>query len=144
MNLRSEDGYSTLTLEPCGSELFAYPSLCFSASLKTPDVSGGIGELWFALDAFEEFLRGLATLHLDRSGSVQLASMSPDEFFLEFRALDRLGHLGVRLGFSGFRYSGRVSFPYSLSAGFQIDPTALPYITEAFRMDLAQQRGTVA
>ena len=52
--------------------------------------------------------------------------------------------LGVRVGISGFRYAESTSFPYSLTAGFQIDPTSLPYIADALRADIQQQRANVA
>ena len=144
MILHSEDGKAKFELVPCGAELVAYPSLCFSASVATPDVSGGHGESWFELEAVEQFIRGIAALEQSRSGSVVLESMSPAEFSFEVATLNSRGHLGVRFGFSGSRYAESTSFPYSLTAGFQIDPTSLPYIADALRAHIQQQRTNVA
>lgn len=144
MILRSEDGKAKFEFVPCGAELAAYPSLCFSASTTTPDVSGGHGELWFELEAVEQFIRGIVVLDQTRSGSVVLESMSPGEFSFEVFALNSRGHLGVRFGISGSRYAESGSFPYSLTAGFQIDPTSLPYIVGALRDAIQQRRDKVA
>lgn len=144
MILHSEDGKTKLELVPCGAELAAYPSLCFSVSVATPDVSGGHGELWFELEAVEQFVRRIVALDQSRSGSVALESMSPGEFSFEVVVLNSRGHLGVRLGISGSRYAESTSFPYSLTAGFQIDPTSLPHIADALRADIQQQQANVA
>lgn len=144
MILHSEDGKAKFEFVPCGAELVAYPSLCFSATTVTPDVSGGHGELWFELEAVEQFIRGLVALDKSRLGSVVLESISPGKFSFEVAALNSRGHLGVRFGFSGSRYAESASFPYSLTAGFQIDPTSLPYIADALHADIQQQRDNVA
>lgn len=144
MILHSEDGKAKFEFVPCGAELVAYPSLCFSARATTPDVSGGHGELWFELEAVEQFIRGIVALDRSRSGNVMLESMSPGEFSFEVAVLNSRGHLGARFSFSGVRHSESSSFAYSLTAGFQIDPTSLPWIADALHADIQQQRANVA
>lgn len=144
MIVHSEDHKAKFELVPCGAELVAYPSLCFSATADTPDVSGVHGELWFELAAVEQFIHGIVALDQSRSGSVVLESISPGEFSFEVAAINSRGHLGVRFSFSGSGHAESAYFPYSLTAGFQIDPTSLPYIADALRADIQQQRASVA
>jgi hypothetical protein len=70
--------------------------------------------------------------------------MSPGEFSLEVFALDRTGHLGLRVSMSGRPYGDEGAFPYSLSAGFEIDPTSLPHLVEQFRAEIEEQRAQTA
>ena len=140
MILHSEDGRSKYELRPCGEEMYSYPSLCFSVSATTPDVSGGVGEVWFELPAVEQFISDLVTLDQSRSGAAALESISPGQFSLQIVALNRRGHLGVRFSFCGSRQSESTSFSHSLGAGFQIDPTILHQIAESLRSDIRQQR----
>lgn len=140
MKLRSEDCKSSFALDPCGAELTSYPSLCFSVSIETPDVVGGIGELWFELDAVEKFISGIAELDQTRRGSVKLVNMSPEEFELKLFALNSRGHLGLGVNFSGVRLSDEVSFPFSISASFRLEPTSLRTVADALRQDIDLQR----
>lgn len=52
--------------------------------------------MWVDAESFTQFVAQLVELEARRQGTARLEAMSsPDEFWLEFRSIDRAGHLGA-------------------------------------------------
>lgn len=140
MMITSEDGLSTFELVSCGAEWSSYPSICFRAVALSPEVKGSVSHAWFSLPDCEQFLRDLSALHAGTVEQAGLDSLSPDECVFEVFSLNERGHLGVRFVMSGMRHAESTVFPFKLSAGFQLDSTALPGMAAALAAELARQK----
>lgn len=140
MKIQSEDHSCTLTIESCGAELAAYPSICVSVDLSTPLASGAHGEVWLDLPAIEAFLHASEELDTKRTGSASLEAMSPDDLRLILCPLDSRGHLSITVSISGSRYSGSHPMKYSVESAFEIDPTSIFQIVSGFKRLIQEQK----
>jgi hypothetical protein len=87
---------------------------------------------WVGCDQFNDFMQRLCNLEAKREGCAKLESMSPGELSLEFKAIDRWGHIAVcgRI----MRYAhGPGSFDHALEFGFAFDSADLLQIVADFK-----------
>src|SRR5829696_1218688 len=66
--------------------------LRLGVSVRSGTFSGSYEQVWVGRDEWSAFVAALARLELQRSGQASLRSMSPDEFELHIRVVDRAGH----------------------------------------------------
>ncbi|HEX6779670.1 MAG TPA: hypothetical protein VF099_15800 [Ktedonobacterales bacterium] len=106
-----------------------YPSIGFSIEVAATGFRGRNHEVWFALEELHQFLAKVRQLDQDRSGLAMLTSMSPDEACIAFFALDRSGHLALKVDLKKDNYL-TAGGPYfqAVSVTFEIDPSTLPGI----------------
>ncbi|WP_445945576.1 hypothetical protein [Shewanella sp.] len=99
-------------------------------------LSGFVGEynqVWIEATEKNRFISSLVKFEETRSGSVNIESMSPNEFMLDISAIDSLGHLQVEILLSKYsRGVNRGSDLVSLSGGFEFDPVSFPLFVEEF------------
>lgn len=97
------------------------------------EFSGRYEAVWLEEPTLREFIEQLATIEADRAGSATLTSCSPDEFVLKIRSRDRLGHFVAEVSLCRYRYCGNSSWPTTVSGGFEIEPSSLPFLLDEFR-----------
>lgn len=128
MTIQNEIGTRKIELNISDSELVNYQSYCLKINLLTDELNAEFYRpIWIALTDLESFTQKLTELDKTRIGDEKLESMSPDEFYLRFRNIDKLGHLAVELK---IRKSGPYQNDYSdlIKVEFEIDPTTFPKI----------------
>ena len=129
MEIRSADRKDYLLLLEQGRDDDQYPSIGFSIEVAATDFRGTNHEVWFALEELHQFLAKVRQLDQGRSGLATLTSMSPDEACISFFALDRSGHLAVKVDLKQYRYlTAGVSSFQAVSVTFEIDPSTFPGI----------------
>ena len=105
-------------------------------NVRLKEFSGAYGEVWFDKQDLYNFLRVFAIVVETRKGKARITSMSPDEFWIEFRSYDNLGHFEVEVYLKRFQYSdnGPTYWPTIIAGGFGLDdPSTLPEIEEEFK-----------
>ena len=128
MTIQNEIGTRKIELNISDSELVNYPSYCLKINLLTEEFNAEFTRpIWIALTDLESFTNKLTELEKTRIGDEKLESMSPDEFHIRFRNIDKLGHLAVELK---IRKSSPFQNDYSdlIKVEFEIDPTTFPRI----------------
>lgn len=103
------------------------------ASVRLKEFSGRYSSVWLAKPDLEEFVADLQQLVESRRGKVRLQSLSPDEFWVEIRSVDSLGHFELEVQLKRYQYSGPTYWPTTVSGGFEVEPTQLPSILSGFR-----------
>jgi len=91
----------------------------------------GCSSAWVAVDDFADFLRQLQELEAARKGIAVLRSMSPGATQLEFKAIDRWGHIAIRGRLTKYGHAG--GFDHVLEFGFEIESDRLAEIVAGFR-----------
>jgi len=91
-------------------------------SVKLKCFFGQYSEVWLEQPEIEIFLIKLQELNQSRSGNAIIASMSPDEFSLEIRVSDNLGHMEIETSLKRYQYSSEIQWPVNVSGGFQVEP----------------------
>jgi hypothetical protein len=97
--------------------------------------AGSSALVWVEAISFQRLLVELRALEATRQGSARLEALgSPDEFWMEFRAIDRAGHMAVfgHLCRWEFLSTGTTGYHQSLGFGFEFCPSRLPAILAAF------------
>ena len=97
-----------------------------SVSVRLADFAGQHDQVWIDAEALQHFVDSLRVIEQERRGVAVLESMSLNEFKLEIRSRDQLGHFVAAVSLSRHQYSGPNSWPTSVSGGFEIDPSDLP------------------
>jgi hypothetical protein len=80
--------------------------------------------------AVDAFIVGLQKLDEYRDGIAELQSMSPNEFSLQIRSIDKIGHLAVRLKIEKqhvYQYY-ELNHADKWEIEYQIDPTSISYM----------------
>lgn len=90
-------------------------------NLKLQDFNGTYSGVW--LEALEE----------SRKGSARITSMSPEEFILEIRSSDNLGHLEIKTQLHRHQYSGPKYWPIYLRGGFEVQPDTIRQLMSCFK-----------
>ncbi len=94
VELRSRDRRSVLRIDSIRSSGPEFPSLEVSVEAELQDFSGR-ATAWLDGAALDAFVTSLRELEPDDQGALELQSMSPDEFRLVVRSVDRVGHLAA-------------------------------------------------
>jgi len=108
----------------------ASPSIRVRVGLTLPGFHGQSSDVWLFGQDLDEFVRDVRALEAKRSGSASLDS--GDEFRLELRPVDRVGHYEACVSLGAYQHSGATCWLTVLSGGFEIDPSQLPDILRAF------------
>ncbi len=101
--------------------------------VRLKEFSGSYEDVWLEKLELDNFLSVFTKLVETRNGKARINSMSPDEFWVEFRPIDRAGHFEVEVQLKRFQYSGPTYWPTIVAGGFEFDPTTLPEIEKAFK-----------
>ncbi len=89
--------------------------------------------VWLEERVLKVFINQLGTLELTRKGVATLEACSPEDFRLEIRSRDTLGHLVVEIWLCQYQYSGPTYWPTKLSGGFEIDPCSIKSVLDDFK-----------
>jgi hypothetical protein len=128
MLIQNEIKSRSIELSVLESALDHYPSFRIQIHLVTEEFEGNFDRnIWISEADVESFINGLQKLDESRNGQETLNSMSPGEFHLGFKNIDKLGHLAVVLR---IKKESSVDHTYhdDLKIEFEIDPTSLPKI----------------
>ncbi len=135
MELREADNFlEVLHLETCPPDTPRPGDLRLSVRVCSKGFSGS-SALWVDARSFQQLLVDLRVLETTRQGSARLEALgSPDEFWMEFRAIDRAGHMAVfgRLCRWEYLSTGAEGYDQSLEFGFEFCPSRLPAVLSAF------------
>lgn len=137
MKIFSEDKKSFIEIIYKECELVMHPSFSVSVNIHDNESSitltGQLQTVWFTMDDFKHFLLDFDEMDMKRSGQACLESMSPEEFVLRFEVYDSSGHTKADYSMFKWLYSNKQnSRKYSLSGGFDIDPSDIPNISRDF------------
>ena len=123
--LHSADGRDVLRLTSIRRDA-GYPSLEVRVEVTAKGFCGG-ADVW--VDGFDlkKFTAALRELERSRQGSLELRSMTPDDFRLALRSMDHAGHLLVEFGIARTVLVGDrpEPVPYRVSGAFELDPGTL-------------------
>jgi hypothetical protein len=103
------------------------------ATVKLQEFGGSYSGVWLAQPDLAKFVEQLKSLRDNRQGSAKIEAMIPDEFSLEFRPLDSLGHLEATVRLGCGHYRERSFGPTILTGGFEIEPSQLESVLDAFQ-----------
>ena len=101
--------------------------------LKFQDFSGSYGGVWLELPEIERFISELALLDDKRIGTSTISSMSTEEFTLEIRSSDSLGHMEIEVQLHRYQYSGPKYWPIYLKGGFEAQPETIRQLLSCFK-----------
>jgi hypothetical protein len=107
----------------------------FAMRVLSGKFAGASESAWVDADSLNCFLHNLSQLEQSRQGVARLEALgSPDECWLEFRAIDRAGHMAVfgRVSSCQFLSTGHEN-RQAIEFGFEFCPSRLPVILAAFR-----------
>jgi hypothetical protein len=134
MTIQNEIGTRKIELNISDSELENYPSYRLNINILTEELNAEFKRpIWIALTDLESFTEKLTELDKTRIGDEKLESMSPDEFYIRFRNIDKLGHLAVEM-----KIKKKSPYPYQqdysdlIKVEFEIDPSTFPNIINEF------------
>jgi hypothetical protein len=136
MTIENEIKTRFIQLIVVDAELHYYPSYKLAIELKTEEIAGKFDRsIWVSEVDVQDFIQQLEALDKSRNGQAKLSSMSPNEFNLIIKNLDSLGHLLVCLSLE--RESSVILDQKDvLKVCFEIDPTSIPSITQAFTREM--------
>ena len=100
--------------------------------LKLQGFSGSHDGIWVEHSEIERFISELGTLDKKREGSAKILSMSPQEFTLEIRSSDKLGHIEIEVQLHRHQYSGPKCWPVYLKGGFEVQPETIRQLMSCF------------
>lgn len=107
-----------------------YPSIKLEINFQMKRLSGEKIEAekittWIDLEALKAFEQDLQKIYSENRGVSSLKSLSPDEFSLEIKTMDALGHLMLNIELNK-RFSAE-NFPciYQVKGGFEIEQSSL-------------------
>jgi len=104
-----------------------------SVALALQEFSGSYDGVWLALPEMERFVAELEILDEKRNGSAKISSMSPEEFVLEIRSSDTLGHMEIEAKLHRHQYSGPKYWPIHLKGGFETQPETIRLLISCFK-----------
>jgi hypothetical protein len=145
MELREADDFlEVLHVETVPAGLPGAGDLCLSIRVFSAGFSGSSGSVWTDPPSFGRFLAQLRELEATRHGVARLEALgSPDECWLEFRSIDRAGHLAVfgQLSRWALLSSAQDGYHQRVEFGFEFCPSRLPAVLAAFQQ-MAAARGS--
>ena len=101
-------------------------------SVQLQEFRGTYENVWLDKIELNKLIKELITLNETRQGKVTLKSVSPDEFWVEIRSVDSVGHFEVQVQLKRYQYSGPTNWPTSVAGGFELDPSQLELIIKSF------------
>ena len=122
-----------VVLERSESSIATRGDVRIKVTVTLRDFSGAYDSVYLDQSTLAGFLEAITDMERTRSGSAELKSMSPNEFSLQVRSRDSLGHFVVEVALQRFQYSGPTYWPTTVSGGFELDPTELPRLAQQFR-----------
>jgi hypothetical protein len=126
MKIGSEFEYiEMIELERGSSELPNAGDVKIDVSVKFQEFQGRYSSVWIELTELQNFHNQLNKLEKSRQGSASIKSMNPDEFIIEIRSSDKLGHMEIEISLKRYQYSGQTAWPIKLSGGFETDPQSI-------------------
>jgi hypothetical protein len=128
---------SMLEVLHVGTEPREWPTagdLMLSVRVSSAGFAGFSPNVWVDARSFKTFVEQLRELEARRQGTARLESMSPNEFWLEIRSIDRAGHMAAlgRLQRWQFR-SGDGGYYQAVEFEFEFCPSWLPRMVAEFR-----------
>ncbi|WYD81882.1 MAG: hypothetical protein V8K32_05740 [Candidatus Electrothrix gigas] len=102
-------------------------------ALSLQDFSGSYDGVWLELPEMQSFLSELDALDAERKGSAKISSISPEEFTLEIRSSDALGHMEIEAQLHRYQYSGPKYWPIILKGGFEVEPETIGQLISCFK-----------
>ena len=112
---------------PCARDVNVKVSLSLQA------FSGSYGGVWLGRPEMERFISELEILDERRNGCATISSMSPEEFTLEIRSSDSLGHMEIETKLHRHQYSGPKYWPIYLKGGFETQPETIRQLISCFK-----------
>lgn len=104
-----------------------------TVALSLQAFSGSYDGIWLELPEMERFIAELEILDEKRSGNANISSMSPNEFTLEIRSSDSLGHMEIETQLHRHQYSGPKYWPVYLRGGFETQPETIRQLISCFK-----------
>lgn len=101
--------------------------------LVLQDFRGAYSGIWLEVPVMEKFLQDLSVLEKSKRGKAIITSMSPEEFVLEIRSSDNLGHLEIEVQLHRYQYSGPKYWPIFLKGGFEAQPETVIKLISCFK-----------
>jgi hypothetical protein len=131
--MRLEDSDSSLILEvrerlPAGVQ--GAGDTRFSVTVRAGGFEGRCEDVWIGAGELRQFAVDLERLHRERTGSAELASMSPEEFRLAILAVGNAGRIAAE-GYLGSRHLGiRGWHRNRVELSIDLDPTTVLLLRE--------------
>ncbi|WP_159668938.1 hypothetical protein [Andreprevotia sp. IGB-42] len=133
MQIKSDDNLVELSLlERIPKGLPNEGNVHISVRATLGEFSAFHKSVWIEEEPLNRFISELSILASTRSGSAILESYSPEDFRLEFRNRDTLGHIVIEIQLCQYQYSGPTYWPIKLSGGFEADPSSIKCILDGF------------
>jgi len=130
---KNKEYISIIELERISDDLPTPGDVRLKVSVCIKEFAGSYEDVWIEKDELKRFLLDLIKLEETREGEARLESMSPDEFWMEFRTIDRAGHMGVEVQLKRFQYSESKLWPRMVVGGFEFDVSTLPQLVREFK-----------
>jgi hypothetical protein len=92
------------------------------------------GTAWVEAPALDQFVRELDQLEQRRQGEAVLVGMSPGEFELKIRSVDRAGHMAVTGRLVRFVWESANQHQHLLEFGFEFCPSRLQQFVRDFHV----------
>ncbi|WP_339074620.1 WapI family immunity protein [Teredinibacter turnerae] len=102
-------------------------------ALTLQGFSGSYDGVWLEHDEIERFITELEILDNKGNGFAKISSMSPEEFTLEIRSSDSLGHMEIEVKLHRHQYSDPKYWPIYLSGGFEAHPEYIRQLILCFK-----------
>lgn len=102
-------------------------------TVKIKEFQGSYSGVWLEVPEMKKFLEELKALDKSRKGSAKISSTSPEEFILEIRSSDNLGHIEIETQLHRLQWSGPTYWPILLKGGFEVEPEAISELILCFK-----------
>ena len=117
---RDEEHIKLEEMERVSHHLSMPDDVQVKVNLRLQDFHGSYSHVWLYKPDLERFVEELKLLVETRRTSAKLEAMSPEEFSLELRPCDSLGHYEASVRLGRYQYSGSTYWPTMISGGFEI------------------------
>ena len=140
MTVRSGTNSVELTvLERIPDDLPTPGDVRLRVRVEAEDFAGLSDQVWIEKAVLDQFVEEVRELERTRNGEATLESMSPGEFVLRLRSVDRAGHLAVNGQLKRVTYGVEVH-EQRLHFGFDVDSAAVGALVQALRTEIQGQR----
>ena len=102
-------------------------------NISLQEFTGSYSEVWFNNEKILEFISQLEKLNLSRKGRAKIESISPEEFMLEIKSSDSLGHMEAEVFLQRYQYSGQKYRPVKISGYFEVDSIEINKLLTYFK-----------
>lgn len=102
------------------------PSVRVAVTLSGEGFQGSYDSVWLEDDEVRRFLAELEAFERTRQGPVHLSAMSPDEFELTVKAVDRVGHFRIEASLQRLVAMTNGLVPFTVAVALEPDPGSLP------------------